>query len=154
MKGKHVETQTLVSGTTVTAKIQQLRRKVKLLRDQLFVKQKTLLSTRAQRNVLQKRLVEMESASKCGCQSLPKAQRDFIRSQQRAASSQKHGMRWTAADKRIGRSIYMKSPAAYLTVSKHFRMPHKSTLLLPLRAIFRQVPPSTLCSFDFASCSP
>jgi hypothetical protein len=61
------------------------------------------------------------------------------------SSADKRGNRWTASDKKNAISIYLKSPAAYRVLAKKWCMPAKSTLLRPLRSLFRKVKTICLC---------
>lgn len=63
----------------------------------------------------------------------------FFSIQQKAALTNKHGMRWPIQLKTMALSLYLRSPAAYFELARTFSLPSKETVLSPLRLILRDV---------------
>ncbi len=130
-------TQTNFSGTTDSNYVATLRGKVKLIQMKLWQTRKALEEARRDRDRYKLQLDE--SKNSCQCHLLPDHQVEFIKSQVKAATVPKKGMRWTFADKTQAISLYLKSPAAYKQQASQWRLPHKNTLLKVVRPLFRHV---------------
>jgi hypothetical protein len=132
----NADSQTYCSGKTVTAYIDYLRRKVKSLQAQLHRNKTSLLDCRQERDAYKDQLANYKG---CNCSFLTERQKEFVKTQVKAISVHKKGMRWSWSDKSRALTLFLKSPMAYQHEASQWRLPHKNTLLKLVRPIFRQV---------------
>lgn len=70
---------------------------------------------------------------------LSESQERFLLTQSRAASTSKHGMRWTGAELRDSMALYLAGSAAYKEHAKVWRTPHPRTLQRTIDCLFEEV---------------
>jgi hypothetical protein len=118
--------------------MEKQKRTINQLRNQLASKCRSLAACRRDLEKWKTRADERQKRLSIPSQ-LTHEQQQFFEDQCKAASLPKKGMRWSAAAKRSAVTLYLKSPAAYRCQSRKWRLPHKTTLLKSVRAIFRKV---------------
>jgi hypothetical protein len=114
-----------------------LRNKIRFLQTKLLRCQKALAKVKTERTTYKAQL--KQRAPVCNCHTLTPDQQEFVKSQVKATSRSKNGMRWSWTQKSDAMSLYFKSPSTYKLLAKKWRYPHKNTLLKLVRPLYKEV---------------
>lgn len=115
-----------------------MRRKLRILRSKLWRREKALKIERAKCTELKCLIKEMKEQP-CFCTKLSVTQKTFLKSQVKANSTAKSGMRWTREEKCNAVNLYLRSPNAYAHQQKLWRLPSKATIHRIVAPIFETV---------------